>query len=39
MAYTSDLTLVEYGILEPHLPRKLKSRPQICTKHQIAGFL
>jgi len=35
MAYTSDLTIEEYQVLEPLLPKKTRTRPPIWTKHQI----
>ena len=35
MAYTKDLSIEEYSILEPLLPTKSKTRPPIWTKHQI----
>jgi transposase len=35
MAYTTDLTIEEYQILEPLLPTKSRTRPPIWTKHQI----
>jgi transposase len=35
MAYTTDLSLQEYAILEPLLPTKSKTRPPIWSKHQI----
>jgi transposase len=35
MAYTTDLTLEEFAILEPLLPNRSRTRPSIWTKHQI----
>jgi transposase len=35
MAYTTDLSLQEYAILEPLLPTKSKTRPPLWSKHQI----
>jgi len=35
MAYSSDLTDKEYGLLQPLLPKKLQTRPPVWSKHQI----
>jgi transposase len=35
MAYSSDLSVEEFAFLEPLLPKKLRTRPPIWSKHQI----